>query len=115
MTSWDWSVQARESAVVFVLVLQHGKFWHKIVVVVVALLHVSRAHFNMMCRAMMLCKIICLISGSRLPMDSKFLFVYAIAEPVIAHINGFRSFLFEGTIHDAVGACIICLEMGWRL
>ena len=59
---------------------------------------------------MVFCKIISTIEAAFLPVDMKLALADAIADPIEAHVDCLRSFLFDGVIGDAAGSAIVSLE-----
>ena len=67
----------------------------RIVVFVVGLQKVSRAHGDMMFGMMMLCKIDGAVSRSAPPIDMVLFFLNAVVNPIEAYIHGFGLLLFD--------------------
>ena len=59
--------------------------------------------FVMFCRVMF-CVVICNVGAARGPEDSELFLIYSVTDPVEAHVDRFRSLLFDGAVHDA-GHC----------
>jgi hypothetical protein len=78
----------------------------RIVVVVVGLQKVSRAHDDMMFGMMMLCEIAGGVSRSAPPIDMVLFLLNAVANPIEAHIHGFGSLLFDGFVGDTTGGAV---------
>jgi hypothetical protein len=87
----------------------------RIVVVVVGLQKVSRAHGDMMFGMMMLCKIVGAVSRSAPPIDMVLFLPNAVANPIEAHIHGFGSLLFDGFVGDTTGGAVVGNHRSRRL
>ena len=55
------------------------------------------------------------VSDARLPVDEELTLACAIAYPIKAHVDRFRSFLFDGVIDKAVGGRVVYLDWISRL
>jgi hypothetical protein len=78
-------------------------------------MQISRAHALMVPGRMMLCKVVCLVGGSVPPVDVKLSLADLVTDPVVSHIHGFGSFLFNHVIGDAGGGTVVGNHWGWRL
>ena len=87
----------------------------RIVVVVVGLQKVSRAHGDMMFGMMMLCEIVGAVSRSAPPIDMVLFLPNAVANPIEAHIHGFGSLLFDGFVGDTTGGAVVGNHRSRRL
>jgi hypothetical protein len=87
----------------------------RIVVVVVGLQKVSRAHGDMMFGMIMLCKRVGAVSRSAPPIDMVLFLPNAVANPIEAHIHGFGSLLFDGFVGDATGGAVVDNHRSRRL
>ena len=47
--------------------------------------------------------------------DIEVALIGSVADPIEAHVDCFRRLLLDGSIDDAVGGRIVCLERGCRL
>ncbi len=47
--------------------------------------------------------------------DIEVALIGSVADPIEAHVDCFRRLLFDGSIDDAVGCRVVCLEQGCRL
>ena len=75
---------------------------------------VTRAHVLVMCGRVMFSKVICQIVSPAAPVHEKLALFDAIADPVKAHVHGFRTSLFDGAVGDSGGAGIVGLDWsGW--
>ena len=66
----------------------------------------------MVCRGMMLGVIVAQVSDDGLPVDEELALACAVAHPIKAHVNRFRSFLLDGVVGKAVGGGVV--ELDWR-
>ena len=59
-------------------------------------------------------KIIGAVGVARLPKDVKLSLSDTIPDPIEAHVDGFRLFLFDGVIGDAASSAVVGLKRcGW--
>ena len=64
---------------------------------------------------MILSVIVAQVSDAVLPVDEELTLACAVVYPIKAHVNRFRSFLFDGFIGKAVGGRVVYLEWSGRL
>ena len=64
---------------------------------------------------MVLGVIVSQVSDAGLPVDEELTLACAVAYPIKAHINRFRSFLFGGVVGKAVGGGVFYLDWCGRL
>ena len=55
------------------------------------------------------------VSDSQLPLYEEMTLACAIAYPIKAHVDCFRSFLFDGVVGEAVGGRVVYLDWSGRL
>ena len=58
----------------------------------------------------MLRKIICQVVGSTAPVDEKLALVDTVADPIKAHVDGFRAALLDSVVGNPSGTGIVCLD-----
>ena len=59
----------------------------------------------------MLGVVVAKVSDAWLPVDEELALACAIAYPIKAHVDRFRSFLFDGFVRKAVGGRVV--DLGW--
>ena len=64
---------------------------------------------------MVLGVIVAQVSDSGLPVDEELTLACAVAYPIKAHVNRFRSFLLDGVVGKAVGGGVVDLDWRGRL
>ena len=64
---------------------------------------------------MMLGVVVAKVSDDWLPVDEEMTLACSIAYPIKAHIDLFRSFLFDGVFGKAVGGRVVDLDWSGRL
>lgn len=72
-------------------------------------MEISRANVLMMTGRMILGKVIRFVVGTFAPIDLKLTLANAVAEPVEAHVHGFRTFLFDEIVGNAGCSDIVSL------
>ena len=55
------------------------------------------------------------VSDVWLPVDEELTLACAIAYPIKAHVDCFRSFLFDGVVCEAIGGRVVYLDWSGRL
>ena len=55
------------------------------------------------------------VGDTRLPVDEELTLACAIACPIKAHVNHFRSFLLDGVVGKSVGGRVVDLDWSGRL
>ena len=63
----------------------------------------------------MLGVVVAKVSDAWLPVDEELTLACAIAYPIKAHVDRFRSFLFDGVVGEAVGGRVVDLDWSGRL
>jgi hypothetical protein len=63
----------------------------------------------------MLCVIIAEIFTSWAPINVELFLADSVGQPIVSHVHCFRSFLFDGFVHDAVCSGIIRSQRRWGL
>ena len=58
----------------------------------------------------MLAQVVSLVGGARAPVDAELVLLDAVLEPVEAHVDGFRTALFDCAVHDALSAFVVGLD-----
>ena len=58
---------------------------------------------------------VCDIVGALLPENCKLLLLYSIFNPMISHIDTFRSFHLDGIVREAYCAGVVGKQEGWLL
>ena len=61
---------------------------------------------------MVLDVIVAQVSDAGLPVDEELTLTCAVAYPIKAHVDCFRSFLIDGVVGEAVGGGVVYLD--WR-
>jgi len=61
---------------------------------------------------MVLGKIICPVGGTWAPKDVELALLFAIAEPIEAHVHSLGAFLFDCAIGNPTGSVVVSLEWG---
>ena len=56
---------------------------------------------------MVLGVIVAQVSDAGLPVDEELTLAFAVAYPIKAHVDRFRSFLFDGVVGEAVGGGVV--------
>ena len=69
----------------------------------------------MVCWGMMFGEIICFVGVTRFPVDAELFLFDSVPQPIISHVDGFGTFLFDGVVHDSIGARVIRLDWSWWL
>ena len=64
---------------------------------------------------MVLDLIVAQVSDAGLPVDEKLTLACAVAYPIKAHVDRFRSFMFDGVVGKAVGGRVVYLDWSGRL
>ena len=64
---------------------------------------------------MMIGVVVAKVGDARLPVDEKLTFACAIAYPIKAHVDRFRSFLLAGVVGEAVGGRVVDSDWSGRL
>ena len=64
---------------------------------------------------MILGLVVAKVGDTRLPVDVELDLACAIAYPIKAHVDRFRSFLFDGVVGEAVGGRVVNLDWCGRL
>ena len=64
---------------------------------------------------MMLGVVVTQVSDAQLPVDEDLTLACAIVYPIKAHVDLFRSFLFDGVVGEAVGVRVVDLDWSGRL
>ena len=64
---------------------------------------------------MMLGVVVVKVGDTRLPVDEELALACAIAYPIKAHVDRFRSFLLDGVVGEAVGGRVVDLDCSGRL
>ena len=64
---------------------------------------------------MMLGVIVAQVSDAGLPVDEELTLACAVANPIKAHVDRFRLFLFDGVVGEAVGGRVVNLDWRGRL
>ena len=64
---------------------------------------------------MMLGAVVAQVSDSWLPVDEELTLACAISYPIQAHVDCFRSFLFDGVVGEAVGGRVVELDWSGRM
>ena len=64
---------------------------------------------------MVLGVIVAQVSDSGLPVDEELTLACAVAYPIKAHVDRFRSFLFDGVVGKAVSGGVVYLDWRGRL
>ena len=78
-------------------------------------MQVFGAHATMVSWSVMLAQVVSLVGGARAPVDTELALLDAVLEPVEAHVNGFRTALFDCAVHDALSAFVVGLDGSGRL
>ena len=60
-------------------------------------------------------KVICQIIFGWCPVEEELVLRFAVAKPVVPHVDGFGSFLFDGFMDETQGGGVIEADMGGRL
>ena len=63
----------------------------------------------------MLGVVVAKVSDAWLPVDEELTLACAIVYPIKAHVDRFRSFLFDGVVGEAVGGRVVDLDWSGRL
>ena len=63
----------------------------------------------------MLGVVVAQVSDARLTVDDELTLACEIAYPIKAHVDRFRSFLFDGVVGEAVGGRVVYLDWSGRL
>ena len=59
-------------------------------------------------------EIVCMVGDAQLPKNVKLALSDTIPDPIEAHVDGFRPFLFDGVIGNAASSAVVGLEWcGW--
>ena len=64
---------------------------------------------------MVLCIVISFVENTFFPVDKELALAYTVSDPIEAHVNGFRSFLFDSVVGDTSGSAVVGLNRGWWL
>ena len=64
---------------------------------------------------MMLGEVVGFVETSFLPVDVELSLTDTVADPVVAHVDGFGAFLLDGVIGNAGSGGIVSGNRGWRL
>ena len=64
----------------------------------------------MVCAAVEFGVVVTKIVAAGFPEYSELSLTDSVFKPVESHINGFRSFLLDCAIHDAIGCHVVCFE-----
>ena len=64
---------------------------------------------------MVLGVIVAQVSDAGLPVDEELTLACAVAYPIKAHVDRFRSFLLDGVVGEAVGGGVVDLDWRGRL
>ena len=59
---------------------------------------------------MVLGVIVAQVSDAGLPVDEEPTLAFAVADPIKAHVDRFRSFLLDGVVGEAVGGGVVDLD-----
>ena len=59
---------------------------------------------------MMLDVVVAQVCDDRLPVDEELILDCAIAYPIKAHVDRFRSFLFDGVVGKTIGGRVVYLD-----
>ena len=77
-------------------------------------MNINRSDLTMVGSAVVFCRVVAKVDGTRGPVDVELSMVDSVAEPVEAHVNGFGSVLFDGGVHDTIrGAVVSAQWCGW--
>lgn len=69
----------------------------------------------MMCMGVMLGEVVCLVLSTRAPNDVEVSLIDSVTNPVVPHVDRFRSSLLHFIICDAPCAFVVCGDWGGRL
>ena len=64
---------------------------------------------------MVLGVIVAQVSDAGLPVDEELTLAFAVADPIKAHVDRFRSFLLDGVVGEAVSGGVFNLDWHSRL
>ncbi len=69
----------------------------------------------MMLGRVMLREVVAQVVAAWGPVDIKVALIGSVTDPIKAHVDSFRRLLFHGSVDDAIGGGVVCLEGGCRL
>ena len=78
-------------------------------------MEVNGAHEAMMGWWVVLCEVVGLVVGAGAPVEVEFLLLYSVFEPVVSHVDGFGSALFDSVVGDACSGSVIGSDWSWWL
>ena len=77
---------------------------------VVCIFYVEVSYFAVVLGGVGFCEVVGVVGFSRAPDNDKVFLVDAVTDPVVSHVDCFRSALFDGAICDPDGALVVTYD-----